>query len=158
MGGIDLDPASCAEANKVVKAKKFYTMKDDGLKQPWLGRVFLNPPFKTSIIKPFTKKLIHAYESQEIEQAIFLCNASTDSQWWHKVLESSGLVCLPRLRTKFYGPKAKGTPSQVGQSLFYFGDHMGRFGVVFSRFGIVVGDATQFVIDMYEDEEEAARR
>lgn len=44
LGGIDLDPASCAEFNKNVQAAAFYTEKDNGLLLPWHGRVFLNPP------------------------------------------------------------------------------------------------------------------
>ena len=45
LGKIDLDPASSKPANKIIKATKFYTLADDGLKQPWNGRLWLNPPY-----------------------------------------------------------------------------------------------------------------
>ncbi|HVZ89598.1 MAG TPA: hypothetical protein VHG72_21735 [Polyangia bacterium] len=44
LGHFDLDPASCAKANRVIQAATFFSRKDDGLRQPWFGRVFLNPP------------------------------------------------------------------------------------------------------------------
>ena len=43
LGGIDFDP--CAEEGqpKTVPAGVHYTASDDGLAQPWFGRVYLNP-------------------------------------------------------------------------------------------------------------------
>lgn len=42
LGEFDLDP--CASSTTKI-ASKNYTILDDGLKQPWLGRVWLNPPY-----------------------------------------------------------------------------------------------------------------
>src|SRR4051812_17263875 len=79
MGDIDLDPASCELANKTVKAKRYYTKKEDGLKQAWHGRVWCNPPFRRredgygSSIELFTRKLVDEYKAGNVTQAILLC-------------------------------------------------------------------------------------
>lgn len=44
LGGFDLDPASCAKANKTIRATRYFTRRDDGLARQWDGAVFLNPP------------------------------------------------------------------------------------------------------------------
>lgn len=43
-GFINLDPASCEEANLTVRADRIFTREDDGFTKPWHGHVFLNPP------------------------------------------------------------------------------------------------------------------
>lgn len=47
MGSIDLDPCSSTDFNETVKAGIYYDLDEcgqDGLKLPWFGKVFVNPP------------------------------------------------------------------------------------------------------------------
>ncbi len=43
-GGIDVDPASSARANKIVCATTYFTKTTNGYNKPWKKRVFINPP------------------------------------------------------------------------------------------------------------------
>ena len=88
---IDLDPASCVEANKVIHAYKFFTKEDNGLSKEWHGRVFLNPPGRKlrkgdlelewaeehdiecrSCSSIWWKKLLMEYEAGRVRQAIYI--------------------------------------------------------------------------------------
>jgi hypothetical protein len=68
MGGIDLDPASHAEANETVKAGRYYTESENGLLLPWFGRVLHNPP--GGLVDEFWKKAMA--ERQRYEQMVWV--------------------------------------------------------------------------------------
>lgn len=58
LGSFDLDP--CHPINGPwVMVPKFYTIEDDGLKQKWYGRVWLNPPYGLSAAKWLDKLAGH---------------------------------------------------------------------------------------------------
>ena len=44
LGRIDLDPATCELAQRIVRAERHYAEEHDGFTRVWSGRVFLNPP------------------------------------------------------------------------------------------------------------------
>ena len=77
LGGIDLDPASTAAANRVVKAAQFYTATEDGLTLPWRGRVWMNPPYAHPAIEQFTSKLVESARSGSVPAAMILVNNAT---------------------------------------------------------------------------------
>ena len=77
MGGIDMDPATCKQANdEIVRAPLFFTKESDGLLHNWGGRVWLNPPGgkvgNASLTKLFWSKLVDEYLVGRVTQAVFL--------------------------------------------------------------------------------------
>jgi ParB family chromosome partitioning protein len=139
MGGIDLDPASSDLAQKHVKAKRYYTIRDDGRKQAWAGRVFLNPPYAMPYIKQFAEKMAQAWVDREIDAGIMLVNNATDTEWFHKLLDTCAAMCLTRGRIAFLeatnGETIEKTAPTHGQAFFYFGSDVPTFARVFSKFG-----------------------
>jgi hypothetical protein len=137
MGEINLDPASCAEADEIVQADTYYTEEIDGLKQPWFGNVWLNPPYGQPLIVQFSERVSSAFDSGEISQAIVLVNNATDTKWFHRLLDSASLLCLHLGRVTFWHPRGSSAPLQ-GQVLLYFGNQGDAFKNIFSEFGKVV--------------------
>lgn len=80
----DLDP--CAPAHEFYTANKCHTKEDDGLSLPWVGRVWLNPPYKSPLIGKFMKQMAaHG-------NGIALVFNRMDTALWHDV------IFLPRPR------------------------------------------------------------
>lgn len=137
LGGIDLDPASCEEAQETVQAKTFFTEEQNGLNQEWSGRVFLNPPFAHPTVKYFAEKFLASFEATTVTRGVFLSNACTDTGWW-QALAAHGPVCFPAGRIKFKGPLDQGQSPTLGQALVYLGDDASKFREVFGQFGVVL--------------------
>jgi len=137
MGEIDLDPASCAEANETVRARKFYSEDDDGLADvnPWAGRVFLNPPYG-KLGAAFASKLYESLGSG-VEEAVMLVNSrATDADWFQPCFD--GVICFTDHRIDFDSPEEKPTSSTHGSVFVYFGPKEERFAEVFAQFGNIV--------------------
>lgn len=139
MGGIDLDPASSEIANRTVQAATFYTAEDDGLRQDWHGKVWMNPPYSQPLIADFCERVANLYAMEEIEQACVLVNNATETKWFQTLLDEASCVCFPSSRIKFLDPDGQpnGAPLQ-GQAIVYFGDRLYEFVETFRKFGAVV--------------------
>jgi hypothetical protein len=135
MGGIDTDPASCAQANATVKADKYYDSKADGLTKKWHGRVFMNPPYAQPLIANFAKAVAAKFSNKEITEAIVLVNNATETEWFDCMVKFASAVCFPRARVKFVNKDGKlGAPLQ-GQAILYFGNKADKFIKQFNTFG-----------------------
>lgn len=92
MGGIDCDPASCTEANGVVRAITYYSLPHDGLTFDWYGRIFLNPPGGSLIMTEKIRKTMTAEQADELKEqwAAEVERWKTKSRavaWWRKLVE-----------------------------------------------------------------------
>jgi len=69
----DLDVASPPGGIPWIPARRFYTMEDDGLSQPWEGLIWMNPPY------------------------------SSATEWVRRFIEhGNGIALLPVVRTRWF--------------------------------------------------------
>lgn len=94
----DLDPCSPGVGHWV-PAASIYTAADDGLRQPWEGYVFMNPPFggRNGHV-PWLRKFI------EHRNGIAIVRAYTSAAWFHDWVPRADLILFPRGKTKFVRP------------------------------------------------------
>ena len=140
MGGIDLDPASCAQANEVVGAATFYTKEDDGLSKDWAGRLWLNPPYSRDLMPAFVEKLRTSFMDGAVDQAVLVSHNNTDTAWFHTLAGVASAICFPKKRIRFYRDSEIAAPTN-GQAFFYLGDDPQKFISTFECVGFVVRPA-----------------
>lgn len=102
-----LDPC-CSE--KTAKCKKFFTIKEDGLKQSWEGeKVFVNPPFGREQAA-WIKKCFE--ESQKKDTlVVMLIPARTDTLAFHEYIYPNASLRFIKGRIKFENPDST-TPKE----------------------------------------------
>ena len=99
LGSFDLDPcAAIDQANGKLwaTAQHMYTVYDDGLVQPWSGRVFVNPPYDKHIDQWIERLIEHG-------NGILLIYARTDTRRFHQFIwPTADAIMFVRGRIKFY--------------------------------------------------------
>ena len=95
LGPFDLDPCSPGPRRPWDTAKVHYGIEDDGLRQPWEGRVFLNPPYSTA--KRWMARLA------EHGHGTALVFARTETLLWHEhVWPHATAMLFLRGRVRFH--------------------------------------------------------
>jgi hypothetical protein len=137
---IDLDPASSPKANEHIQAKRILTARENGLTQPWHGRVWLNPPYGGQA-GAFMVHLLAEYEAGRVTGAIALINAwATEALWFAPLWRFP--ICFAHHRIEFRGPAGQGGNSTHGGAFVYMGPDEDLFAETFSKFGVVVKSVT----------------
>lgn len=105
MGGIDIDPAWHPDS-LVRPIRAGYTVKENGLRQEWRGRVWFQPPY--SDMPPWVAKLNLELGRTHTVQAMGLVKLDPSTGWWGDYLRRASAVCLVPRRVRHLGPYAKG--------------------------------------------------
>jgi hypothetical protein len=143
MGSIDLDPATCIEANRTICADISYTKEQDGLAQQWHGNVWLNPPYGRTDGKSnqavWSQKLIDEVLALRVNEGVLLVNSCTAERWFQQLWDYP--ICFTDHRIQFIGAGGEAGKQPTHGSVFvYFGPVKKRqyFAERFSEFGRVV--------------------
>ena len=109
----DLDVAAPTGGAPYVPARRYYTAVEDGLVQPWLGLVFMNPPYSSA--KPWVEKFI-AHNN-----GIALLPFSK-SQWFRDLWERSSAISAVLKDVEFETPTDKKNKIFMQVALFAMGE------------------------------------
>jgi hypothetical protein len=115
LGAFDLDPCACEEQFKHY-APMIYTKRQNGLLQPWLGRVWCNPPYGRAA-DAFIKKL------SEHGNGVLLIFARTETRTWFEHIwpKAHGILFL-KGRLRFYRPDGvRGDSAGAPSALIAYG-------------------------------------
>jgi DNA N-6-adenine-methyltransferase (Dam) len=113
----DLDVASPG-ARKVpwLPARKHLTIRDDGLKQPWHGFIWMNPPYGLrNGMEQWIERFI------EHGNGVALVVDFTSTEWWQNLTERSDFILFVRPKIQFL-PKSDGRMNCLGSTLVAIGD------------------------------------
>lgn len=113
-GVIDLDPCAAHPSLDTVKALRTYLYpRQDGLKLPWRGRVFSNPPYDREGIRAFTDRALH--QEPSCERLLMLVPLRPSASWWRDLARSADDCVLLLRRIAFIDGSASPKPGTTGR-------------------------------------------
>jgi hypothetical protein len=95
----DLDPCSPRKKG-LVRARVRFTAEDDGMRLPWHGVVFLNPPCGRTLAS-WVEKARAEFEAGRARVVVLLVPARTDTAYWHDHIAGRANVWFLRGRLRF---------------------------------------------------------
>ncbi|MBY0337326.1 MAG: helix-turn-helix transcriptional regulator [Acetobacteraceae bacterium] len=96
----DLDP--CHHPGSLVGAATAHGIDEDGLRRPWRGAVFVNPPFTGAAF--YIRRAFAAWRSGEAEVIVMLLAAQPHQATFHDYIFGAADVFLLRGRVRYLGP------------------------------------------------------
>lgn len=97
----DLDVCALPEN---AKCEKYYTPEADGLKQPWIGGVWCNPPYGREIGK-WVEKAVREREREYNRFIVMLLPARTDTKWFQQYVYGKAYLYFINGRLSFGNQK-----------------------------------------------------
>jgi hypothetical protein len=134
-GGADLDP--CYDPTGLVFAHGLFDIRkgQDGLKLPWHGRVYLNPPYSGPA--PWLRKAAAHYILGD--QVLALVNVQSAARYWRLyVFGVARAICFlsPRVNFLLDGRVVPG--NRYDQAAVYYGPEPAQFARIFGKRGSIV--------------------
>lgn len=114
----DLDPSSPHDMETAVPADTKFTVFDDGLKKPWHGRVWMNPPYGPDTGFWMRRMIDHG-------NGIALVFSRTDAAWCQDAMKAADAVLFVAGRIEFIPGKEnrhKKGRCGAGTVMLAFGD------------------------------------
>lgn len=112
LGAFDTDPCAPEENPAWANTPTAYTETDNGLIQPWEGRVWLNPPYGRGIEKWLQRMAEHTTTGNG--SGIALIFARTDTKaWQHWVFPYAHSILWVAGRLTFYTPAGEPGPTSA---------------------------------------------
>jgi len=118
LGGIDLDPASCEEAQRTVRAARWCGVEDDGLALPWAGRVWLNPPWGAGQKPLWVEKLL---SERDVTAWAALMSLDLTSAAVRRLACAAEVVMVPTTKLRYARPEGSFTVGWFASAVFFGG-------------------------------------
>lgn len=119
-GDIDLDPCGHLSSPVVAKRRFLLANGDDGLADPWAGRLaFVNPPFSQQL--DWIRRAHNQWESGNVKRVVCLVPTRTDSEFFHDIVTVAADVYLLQGRLKFLSETGKVQATPFSLMLIVFG-------------------------------------